>query len=93
MCDDFFDDPIENNSFDSDNDCEEDFADEHPFDDTELMDMPCESHSSTEQEEQRCFDLAETLIFGSMIYGNAYEEAIDEKRRRELLQSEEKRKA
>ena len=37
-------------------------------------------------------DLAETIIVGSMIVGNAYEEAFDEKERLALLRLQDKRK-
>jgi hypothetical protein len=83
MCDDdFFDDNIGPES-DFDDDYREDCDDIY---ETEMIDTPVEAEESPEQAEQRSFDLGDALIFGSMIYGNAYEEAADERERLRLLQ-------
>ncbi len=79
MCDDFFEDYFEDNIFDCDKDYDEDCADEYVINGEELIDVFDGPGGSPEQEEQRSFDLAEALIFGSMIYGNAYEEMLDDK--------------
>lgn len=88
MCDDFFEDHFENDTFDSGNDYDEDFADEYG---EELIDVFDEPGRLPEKEEQRLFDLGDAIIFGSMIYGNAYEEGLDDKKRKQLLKSREKK--
>lgn len=90
MCDDFFEDNFEENVFDCDKDYDEDCADEYGEGPIDVFDEP---GRSPEKEEQRLFDLADVIIFGSMIYGNAYEEELDDKKRKQLLQSDEKLKA
>ena len=93
MCDDFFEDTFEDNFFDPDNDFQEDLVDEYAFDDTDNLfnDKPNNKESGKSQED-RLYDAAEILIFGSMIFGNAYEEGIDEKRRKQAVEGDKDKK-
>jgi hypothetical protein len=93
MCDDFFEDNFEDNLFDPDNDFEEDLMDEHvDIEYSEFANDESLIQESGESDESRLIDMAETVIFGSMIVGNAIEESLDEKRRLELLRTEGKQK-
>ena len=90
MCDDFFD-GWDDSFSDPDSDFEEDLMDEYA--DTEYAestDKESINQESLESEENRLFDMAETVILGSMVVGNAIEESLDEKKRRKLLQSDDK---
>ena len=92
MCDDFFEDHLDENIFDPDNDFEEDLIDDHSdIEDSEFSDEESINEEPLENEGNRVFDMAEKVIFSSMIIGNAIEDSLDEKRRRERLKSIEKR--
>ena len=97
MWDDYFDDGCE--GFEGENDAD-DFLDEsfdeeadydecHDFEETDGEDacMP----GSAEKERSR-MDLNDALILGTMIAGNAYEEAFNKNERLSLIRSQEKRK-
>ena len=95
MCDDYFDDDS-GESCDSEN-CSDDFQDESfdeedcynedtDFEETDEEDV--DISESTEDEVLPTFDMADAIILGSMIAGNAYEEAVDEK----MLRSNDKTK-
>jgi len=94
MCDDYFDDDS-GESCDSEN-CSDDCSDES-FDEEADCDE-CEDFEKTD-EEDACLsesaddevlptvDMVDTIILGSMIAGNAYEEAVDRENRLKLLNS------
>lgn len=87
MCDDFFDDMdgMDDSSFDPSDDFQEDLFDEQNDGIEGLIDDEPNGQEFTHDDENRQFDMADAVIMGSMIAGNAYEEAIDEKRRAELI--------
>ena len=89
MCDDFFDDYFEDNLFDPSDDFEEDIAEEYTFNDSDdFISEESIDQETAENYENRQFDMAEAVIFGSMVVGNAIEESRDEKRRKQLIDSE-----
>jgi len=92
MCDDFFDDMdgFEDAMFDPNNDFEEDIAGEFfQSEDEDYHDNFLDQLESDIKNEQN-ITLAEAMIVGTMVVGNAMEESLDEKRRRKLLQSNDK---
>jgi hypothetical protein len=89
MCDDFFGDNFEDD-FDSPNDdFQEDLAEESGeewYDERDkVVDEPEDNTFSANRDECSSFDEAKVFIVGSMIAGNAYEEAIDKKQRQNSL--------
>ena len=96
MCDDFFGDNFEDD-FDSPNDdFQEDLAGETSeqwYDERDnVVDEPEDNTFSANRDECSSFDQAEVFIVGSMIAGNAYEEAIDRKKMLNQFNSKNKRK-
>ena len=87
MCDDFFDDDMDGMDdamFDPSDDFQEDLFDEQNDGLEGLIDEDPEAQVSSVDTNGKV-DMADAVIMGSMIVGNAYEEAIDEKRRAELI--------
>ena len=87
MCDDFFDDDMDgmDDSFgDPSDDFQEDLFDEYDDGINGLTDADPDP-MIPDNEERGKIDMEDAIILGSMIAGNAYEEAIDEKRRAELI--------
>ena len=95
MWDDYFDDGCE--GFEGENDAD-DFLDEsfdeeadcdecHDFEETNEEDV-----SESAEEKRSRMDLTDALILGTMITGNAYEEAFNKNERLSLIRSQEKRK-
>ena len=95
MWDDYFDDggcegfegenDFLDDSFDEESDCDEC----QEFEETDEEDA-CVSESA--EEERSRMDLTDALILGTMIAGNAYEEAFNKNERLSLIRSQEKRK-
>ena len=94
MCDDYFDDGCEgfegendflDDSFDEESDCDEC----QEFEETDGEDARV---SESAEEERSRMDLTDALILGTMIAGNAYEEAFSKNERLALIRSQEKRK-
>jgi len=94
MCDDYFDD--DSGECGESENCSDDLLDE-PFDEEADCDE-CEDFEETderdvddsepaEDEVLPTFDMADAIILGSMIAGNAYEEAADRENRLKLLNS------
>lgn len=75
---DFLDD-----SFDEESDCDEC----QEFEETDGEDV-----SESAKEKRSRMDLTDALILGTMITGNAYEEAFNKNERLALIRSQEKRK-
>ena len=91
MCDDFFDDDmdgLDDSYSDPSDDFEEDRADDAGGDWYEdkdpLVDEQAETTFSATPDEERAFNQAEAVIFGSMIVGNAYESALDRNQMRKV---------
>ena len=97
MWDDYFDDGCEgfegendaddflDDSFDEESDCDEC----QEFEETDGEDARV---SESAEEERSRMDLTDALILGTMIAGNAYEEAFSKNERLALIRSQEKRK-
>ena len=97
MWDDYFDDGCEgfegendaddflDDSFDEESDCDEC----QEFEETDGEDARV---SESAEEERTRMDLTDALILGTMIAGNAYEEAFSKNERLSLIRSQEKRK-
>ena len=95
MWDDYFDDCCEgfegendaddflDESFDEEGDCDE-YQD---FEETDGEDV-----SESAEEKRSRMDLTDALILGTMITGNAHEEAFNKNERLALIRSQEKRK-
>ena len=86
MCDDFMDDwdGLDDTFSDPADDCEEDIAD--MFDgicDDNFFDNEQDNPSMEEGQEQ--LNIADAFIFGTMIYGCAYEEKAEEKKRKQEI--------
>ena len=80
MGDDFFGDDMDgmdDSSFDPSDDFQEDLFDEQDDGIGGLIDEDSNSQEFTRDDEEKQFDMGEAVIMGSMIAGNAYEEAID----------------
>lgn len=98
MCDDFFDDDmdgLDDSYSDPSNDFDEDRADdagEWYEDDDPLVDEQADTTFSNAPGEERGFDQAEAILFGSMIVGNAIEENEDKKQRLKRMIAENKSK-
>lgn len=84
MCDDFFDDydGLEDSMFDPNDDFEEDIADEYYLPEDQEFDEESANNLGDQDRIDQKFDILDAMIIGSMIAGNAYEEAEDEKKRR-----------
>lgn len=83
MCDDFFDDDMDNlddSLFEADNDQED-------LEDDEGEDLIDAGNSFVTPDH---FDLTEALVLGTMVGGIAYSEAIDEKNQSKLARSKSK---
>ena len=79
------DDDFLDESFDE----EADYDECHDFEETDGEDA-CVSESA--EKERSRMALTDALILGTMIAGNAYEEAFNKNKRLELIRSQEKRK-
>ena len=95
MWDDYFDDGCE--GFEGENDAD-DFLDES-FDEEadcdeyqDFEETDGEDVSESAEEKRSRMDLTDALILGTMITGNAYEEAFNKNERLSLIRSQEKRK-
>ena len=86
MYDDFFDDMdgMDDAMFDPSDDFQEDLFDEQNAGPEGLIAEELEARVSSVDTNGKV-DMTDAVIMGSMIAGNAYEEAIDEKRRAELI--------
>jgi len=86
MCDDFFDDNFEDSFNDPSNDIEDDLFDDGDwYEDTDSLVDESADNTSPASSDKKVYDHAEALIFGSMIVGNAYEEAMDRKHNQDLI--------
>jgi len=97
MCDDYSDDD-NSDSFDSENSSDEDTFDEGFDEDDEIVSDDNEGCEDSDNEDAcvsespddeilPTFDMTDEIILGSMIAGNAYEEAVDIENRLKLLNS------
>jgi hypothetical protein len=86
MCDDFWEDVdgIDDDYFTSDINLNEDLSE--PFDNTDES-SSVEQNQDYQKEEDNLLDKVHAIALGSMIAGNAYEEALDQSTRKALLQN------
>lgn len=100
MCDDFFEDTFEDNLFDPDNDFQEDLAGEYDggewygdAEDTFTANFDEESAVAGEEANMEAtFNQVDALIIGTMIAGQAIEDAKDGKSRNRLINEKKKKK-
>ena len=87
MCDDW--DDMEGDFFEPDNDCEDDSCGEQLDENFEnLIDAQDEEKNSIGEEKQEDqIDVKDAIILGTMIAGNAYDEATDQRQLKKNLRN------